>query len=170
MERLTYDCCVSGNHCWQVRGADNLTCKEVCVNQGDRGCDRCPIRIAIDRLAAYEETGLSPGEIGMSSGKNDRKGKPISTGDIVEFNNVYDFDCYGIVKFGEYDQDGSGGGYPPRKCLGFYVEVDTFTCPDGYEPENFPKYLEQQNLLEICDICEVIGNLVDNPELVGGSK
>lgn len=63
MERLTYDCCFGGNHCWQVHGADNYTCEEVCVNQGDDGCVGCPIRRAIDRLAAYEDTELTPEEI-----------------------------------------------------------------------------------------------------------
>ena len=37
MERLTYDYCVMNAHCWQVKGADNLECREVCENQEDRG-------------------------------------------------------------------------------------------------------------------------------------
>ena len=60
MERLTYDFCVGDKHCWQVKGADNLECKEVCRNQGENGCTDCPIAKAFDRLAAYEETGLVP--------------------------------------------------------------------------------------------------------------
>lgn len=63
MERLTYDFCVGDKHCWQVKGADNLECREVCRNQGENGCTDCPIAKAFDRLAAYEETGLSPEEI-----------------------------------------------------------------------------------------------------------
>lgn len=63
MERMTYDCCVLGNHCMQVHGADNHTCAEVCVDRGDMGCEGCPISKAIDRLAAYEDTGLSPEKI-----------------------------------------------------------------------------------------------------------
>ena len=60
MERLTYDFCIGGNHCWQVKGADNLECREVCERQGDVGCKTCPIAKAFDRLAAYEDTGLEP--------------------------------------------------------------------------------------------------------------
>lgn len=60
MERLTYDFCVGDKHCWQVKGADNLECREVCRNQGENGCTDCPIAKAFDRLAAYEETGLEP--------------------------------------------------------------------------------------------------------------
>lgn len=56
MERLTYDFCIGGNHCWQVKGADNNLCKDVCKQQGDNGCERCPIRNAFDRLAAYEDS------------------------------------------------------------------------------------------------------------------
>ena len=57
MERLTYDFAVDGQHCWQVKGADNALCKEVCRDQGDNGCENCPIAKAIDRLAAYEDIG-----------------------------------------------------------------------------------------------------------------
>lgn len=62
MERLTYDFCIDGNHCWQVKGADNLECREVCQRQEDKGCKDCPIAKAFDRLAAYEDTGLEPEE------------------------------------------------------------------------------------------------------------
>ena len=55
MERLTYDFCISGNHCWQVKGADNLECREVCQRQEDKGCKTCPIAKAFDRLAAIED-------------------------------------------------------------------------------------------------------------------
>lgn len=55
MERLTYDFALGGNHCWQVKGADNLECREVCERQGDVGCKTCPIAKAFDRLAAIED-------------------------------------------------------------------------------------------------------------------
>ena len=55
MERLTYDFCIGGNHCWQVKGADNLECREVCQCQEDKGCKDCPIAKAFDRLAAIED-------------------------------------------------------------------------------------------------------------------
>lgn len=50
MERLTYDFCVGDKHCWQVKGAYNLECREVCRNQGEKGCTDCPIAKAFDRL------------------------------------------------------------------------------------------------------------------------
>ena len=55
MERLTYDFCIAGKHCWQVKGADNLECSEVCKSRDDEGCNGCPIANAFDRLAAIED-------------------------------------------------------------------------------------------------------------------
>lgn len=55
MKRLTYDFEIGGNHCWEVKGADNLECREVCERQGDNGCKTCPISKAFDRLAAIED-------------------------------------------------------------------------------------------------------------------
>ena len=55
MERLTYDFCIAGKHCWQVKGADNLECGEVCKSRDDEGCNGCPIANAFHRLAAIED-------------------------------------------------------------------------------------------------------------------
>ena len=71
MERLTYDFALGGNHCWQVKGADNLECREVCQCQEDKGCKDCPIAKAFDRLAAYEDTGLEPEEIELLANQRD---------------------------------------------------------------------------------------------------
>lgn len=54
MERLTYDFCIAGKHYWQVKGAENLECSEVCKSRDDEGCNGCPIADAFDRLAAIE--------------------------------------------------------------------------------------------------------------------
>lgn len=62
MERLTYDFCLGDIHCWQVKGADNQECRQVCEEQ-EYGCKGCPIALAFDRLAAYEDTGLTPEEV-----------------------------------------------------------------------------------------------------------
>ena len=62
MERLTYDFCLGNIHCWQVKGADNRECRQVCEEQ-EYGCKGCPIALAFDRLAAYEDTGLAPEEV-----------------------------------------------------------------------------------------------------------
>lgn len=55
MKRLTYDFCVAGNHCWQIKDADNLECREVCQQMEEKGgCKACPIANAFNRLAAIE--------------------------------------------------------------------------------------------------------------------
>ena len=109
-----------------------------------------------------------PEIVGQYTGLTDKNGKKIFEGDIVQYLTYDDFDCQSVVKFGEYKQDGSDGEYGAKNCLGFYVEVDNFTCPDWCEnePECFSDYRKQQNILEIANECEVIGNIHDNTELL----
>ena len=111
-----------------------------------------------------------PETVGQYTGLTDKNGVKIFEGDIVQYNIYDDFDCQSVVKFGEYNQDGSAGEYSARKCIGFYVDVDNFTCPDWCEdaPDYFPKHFIQQNVLEIARDCQVIGNIHDNPEILEG--
>lgn len=111
-----------------------------------------------------------PETVGQYTELKDKNNKKIFEGDIVQYNTYDDFDCQSVVKFGEYNQDGSAGEYSATKCIGFYVEVDNFTCPDWCEnePECFSDYRKQQNIKEVAQECEVIGNIHDNPELLGG--
>ena len=89
MERLTYDFALGGNHCWQVKGADNLECREVCERQGDNGCKTCPISKAFDRLAAIEDILGNEYDLGklMELVQAKRKGRcivlPCKKGDTV---------------------------------------------------------------------------------------
>ena len=108
MERLTYDFCVGDKHCWQVKGADNLECREVCRNQGENGCTDCPIAKAFDRLAAYEETGLEPEELAQAKKKGRLVVLPCSIGDPV-------FMGTGRYKITGYEED---------VCDGFYIGRD----------------------------------------------
>ena len=109
-----------------------------------------------------------PETVGQYTGLTDKNGKKIFEGDIVQYSTDDYFVCKSIVEFGEYKQDGSSGEYDAVDCLGFYVEVGKFTCPDWFcnEPENFQDYLRQQNLAEIASQCEIIGNIHDNRELL----
>ena len=109
-----------------------------------------------------------PETVGQYTGLTDKNGVRIFEGDIVRYNTYDDFDCQSVVKFGEYNQDGSAGEYSASKCIGFYVDVDNFTCPDWceYGSNCFSNYLKQQNILEVAQYCEIIGNIHDNPELL----
>lgn len=111
-----------------------------------------------------------PETVGQYTGLKDRNGKRIFEGDVVQYNTYDDFDCQSIVKFGEYTQDGSGGEYEGTACIGFYVDVDNFTCPDWCDnmPECFRDYQKQQNIFEIAKKCEIIGNIHDSSELLKG--
>ena len=111
---------------------------------------------------------VAPETVGQYTGLTDKNGKRIFEGDIVRYNTYDDFDCQSVVKFGEYNQDGSAGEYSANKCIGFYVDVDNFTCPDWceYGSNCFSNYLKQQNILEVAQYCEIIGNIHDNPELM----
>ena len=123
----------------------------------------------IQLLGKCVSLGVLPETVGQYTGLTDKNGKRIFEGDIVRYNTFDDFDCQSVVKFGEYNQDGSAGEYSASKCIGFYVDVDNFTCPDWceYGSNCFSNYLKQQNILEVARYCEVIGNIHDNPELLG---
>lgn len=132
------------------------------------------IRGAISKIEFYdgltdcETVDVIPETVGQFTGLTDKNGNKIFEGDIIQYNTFDDFDCQSVVKIGRYNQDGSGGEYAPTKCYGAFVEVDNFTCPDWAEnvPELFFEHLKQQNLLEVAEVCEVIGNIHDNPELL----
>lgn len=108
-----------------------------------------------------------PETVGECANVPDRKGEKVFEGDIIQYTTLFGFDCQSVVKFGKYEQDGSGGEYGTATCIGFYAEVDNFTCPDwDDDPDMFKDYLKQQSLLEIEDGFEIIGNIYDNPEIL----
>ncbi len=111
-----------------------------------------------------------PESVGQYTGMNDKNGRKIFEGDIVQYQTYDDFDCQSVVRFGVYTQDGSGGEYAGNRCLGFYVDVDNFTCPDWCEndPSCFSGYLYQQNINEVATDCEVIGTVFENKDLLEG--
>ena len=139
----------------------------VCIGHSHPYCIWVPANNPDETTTIVE---VDPATVGQFTSVTDKNGKKIFEGDIVQYNTDYDFDCQSIVKFGEYNQDGSAGEYSARKCIGFYVDVDNYTCPDWceYDPDFFPKYLNQQNILEVASYCEVIGNIHDNPEILKG--
>ena len=99
------------------------------------------------------------------TGLKDIHGVEICEGDRIKYHDDLssgkDYNL-GIIKFGEYYQDGSGGEYGGSKCLGFYVEMTKRYVYDGWknklEEWEIEEYLKQNSLLCIKDI-EVIGNI-----------
>ena len=55
MDRLTYTAYDGEYTCYQVHGADEQMCNEVCDAQGSEGCANCPINKAFNRLGVFED-------------------------------------------------------------------------------------------------------------------
>ncbi|MEC1470495.1 YopX family protein [Bacillus haynesii] len=74
-----------------------------------------------------------------------------------------------IVKFGHYEQDGSGGEYSPAECIGFYAEAIN---PDQKDEDGFDliyDYDKKTSLVEL-DSIEIIGDVYRNPVLLEASE
>ena len=110
-----------------------------------------------------------PETVGQYTGLTDKNGTKIFEGDILRYFVWGAYECFAIVRIGEYEQDGSGDEYPAIKICGVYAEVKKY-CPlikeDG---DYFPEYLRKSSLLEIGkENFELFGNIHDNPELLKG--
>lgn len=104
----------------------------------------------------FEGIAVVPETVGQFTGKTDMNGRMIFEGDIVK-NNWCFIHSPSVIKFGEYAQPFHDDIH--TKHIGFYVE---HTC------EN--KDLYRKDLGYYADKCEVIGNIHDNPELIGGEE
>ncbi len=109
--------------------------------------------------------------VGQYTGLTDRNGTKIYEGDILRYFVWGSYECFAVVRIGEYEQDGSGDEYPAIKICGVYAEVKRY-CPlikeDG---DYFPEYLKKSSLFEIGkDVFELVGNIHDNPELLKGGE
>ena len=135
MKRLTYDFEIGRNHCWQVAGADNLECREVCERQGDNGCKTCPIARAFDRLAAIEDILGDEYDLGRLRElvQADQEGRcvvlPAGIGDTVyhittckNFSQVLDGTMYG--------PNGELGTATGLYCPFELAETCPFPCDD----------------------------------------
>ena len=112
-----------------------------------------------------------PETVGQYAGLTDKNGKKIFEGDILRYFVWGSFECFAVVRIGEYEQDGSGNEYPAIKVCGVYAEVKRY-CPLIKEDKDcFPEYLKKSSLLEIGkDIFELVGNIYNNPELLKGEE
>ena len=107
-----------------------------------------------------------PETVGQYTGLTDKNGKKIFEGDILKYYVWGSYECFAVVRIGEYEQDGSGDEYPAIKVCGVYAEVKR-KCPLVKADEDyFPEYLKKSSLLEIGKgNFDLVGNIHDNPEL-----
>lgn len=127
--------------------------------EGDRA-------VSIEDVFFYETQDF---EVMQYTGLKDKNGKEIYEGDILKTSYAYEEDYIGIVKFGEYAQDGSGDEYAPAKCFGFYLEMSEKdkNKTDEYDYEIHRSYYYQNSLLQL-ETLEVIGNIYEDGEVSNG--
>lgn len=88
---------------------------------------------------------------------------PIFEGDVIECTE-HTTTYKAVVRFGEYDQDGSSGEYEPIACIGFYADAMTLS---DYATPPITLYGYATSLLCFNKI-KIIGNVWQNPELIEG--
>jgi uncharacterized phage protein (TIGR01671 family) len=128
-------------------------------------------------LGYHEFIEVIPETVGQFTGLYDKNGKTIFEGDILkqkttsEFAKVssFEWECYGIVRFGYYDWNEGEAGYA---SIGWYIEPlkSVSINPKNYLEENIQAGLNQYDILNKYYPMEVIGNIHDNPELLEGEK
>ncbi|MEC1037614.1 YopX family protein [Bacillus licheniformis] len=102
------------------------------------------------------------------TGEKAKDGREIYDRDALNVSKGYR-SFKAIVKFGYYQQDGSGGEYSPEECIGFYAEVINPDEKDEYGCYLISDYEKQMSLFELEEI-EVIGDVYQNPDLLESAE
>lgn len=132
-----------------VKARDN-TCHIIAEFGSDITC--CSDCGAND-ITVYE---VDPSTIGQYTGLNDKNGKEVYEGDIVRMH--FFFENHHPVTLGAFEDEEEIVCKLSITPLGVYFENNNMT---GYLCD----YLEEPS-----EELEVIGNIHDNPELLGGEK
>ena len=96
--------------------------------------------------------------VGQYTGLTDKNGTKIFDGDIVK-NDWCFLRGYSVIKFGQYKPLDMSNDYQ-QGHLGFYLE----------HIHKVDKNTARKDIMYFANKCEVIGNIHDNPELLGGGE
>ena len=123
----------------------------------------------------YTEYEVIPESISQFTGLTDKNGKKIFEGDILKQKttpafaevNSFEWELYGIVKFGYYDWNEGKAGYA---SMGWYIKPlkSVAIKPKNYLIGHIHAGLNPSDILNKYYPMEVIGNIHDNPELLKG--
>lgn len=120
---------------------------------------------ALDEMGFVSECIVSADTICQYTGLTDKNGNKIWENDVLLQKTTEmhwcNWECVGVVKYGEHDWDESNYGYI---SIGFYVEpivkksdINKINCG-----------INQDYINDECYPIEVIGNIFDNDELLKG--
>jgi len=123
----------------------------------------------INMDCSIEKYEVCPESIGQFTGLKDKNGVEIYEGDIIPYEDTFD-KCVGIVKFGQWEQDGPADEYGGTQCLGFYIERIKAICDKSSITEEpyVQEYLSKVSL--VAENIEVIGDIYRNKELLEGKQ
>lgn len=116
------------------------------------------------RVVATDWAYVDPDTVGMAAPIKDSKGNTAYENDYITYpDDCFGFEVTALLKYGEWEQDGSGGEYSPRKCYGWYAQVVKTVLPEYLVDADleFPAYRMTESILEI-PAFTVIGNKFDN--------